>query len=328
MLEVTAERPDENGEVAVDVRERGGVLHADLRMGANVASAKALQANEGLSCPGFKLHGAGFIVTPERARELGLGTVAGLENHIRAYRNGRDLTDKPRDVMVIDLFGLEADEVRARFPAVYQHVLERVKPERDANQRATYRDNWWIFGEPRRAFRPALADLPRYIATVETAKHRSFQFLDAQIAPDNKLICIALDDAFSLGVLSSTVHMRWALASGGWLGVGNDPVYVKTRCFDPFPFPAASEPQQARIRDLAEQLDAHRKRQQAAHPDLTLTGMYNVLEKLRSGEPLSAKERSIHEQGLVSVLRQLHDELDLAVLDAYGWSDSPRSFPA
>ncbi len=29
----------------------------------------------------------------------------------------------------------------------------------------------------------------------------------------------------------------------------------------------------------------------------------------------------MHEQGLVSVLRQLHDELDAAVLDAYGWSD-------
>jgi hypothetical protein len=104
-------------------------------------------------------------------------------------------------------------------------------------------------------------------------------------------------------------------------------VYNKTRCFDPFPFPAASEAQQARIRDLAEQLDAHRKRQQAAHPDLTLTGMYNVLEKLRDGEPLSAKERSIHEQGLVSVLRQLHDELDLAVLDAYGWSDLAAQLP-
>lgn len=49
--------------------------------------------------------------------------------------------------------------------------------------------------------------------------------------------------------------------------------------------------------------------------------MYNVLETLRSGEPLSAKERTIHEQGLVSVLRQIHDELDAAVLDAYGWSD-------
>ena len=50
-----------------------------------------------------------------------------------------------------------------------------------------------------------------------------------------------------------------------------------------------------------------------------MTGMYNVLEKLRSGEPLNDKEKTIHEQGLVSVLKQLHDELDAAVFDAYGW---------
>ena len=71
------------------------------------------------------------------------------------------------------------------------------------------------------------------------------------------------------------------------------------------------------IRELGEALDTHRKRQQATHPGLTPTAMYNVLEKLRDGETLSANERTIHEQGLVSVLRQLHDELDLAVLDAY-----------
>ena len=66
-------------------------------------------------------------------------------------------------------------------------------------------------------------------------------------------------------------------------------------------------------------MDSHRKRQQAQHPKLTLTDMYNVLEKLRSGEPLSVAEKVVHEQGLVSVLRQLHDELDAAVFDAYGW---------
>ena len=42
--------------------------------------------------------------------------------------------------------------------------------------------------------------------------------------------------------------------------------------------------------------------------------MYNVLEKLRSGAKLSAKEQKIHEQGLVSVLKQIHDDLDAAVL--------------
>ena len=78
-----------------------------------------------------------------------------------------------------------------------------------------------------------------------------------------------------------------------------------------------------RIRTLAEQLDAHRKRQQEAHPGLTLTNIYNVLEKLKAGEELSDKERAVHEHGLVSVLKQLHDELDLAVLDAYGWSGLP-----
>src|ERR1035438_671291 len=87
--------------------------------------------------------------------------------------------------MVIDLFGLSADEVRERFPGVYQHVADHVKPERDQNNRPSYRDKWWIFGEARANFRPALKDLRRYIATVETSKHRFFVFLNASVLPDN-----------------------------------------------------------------------------------------------------------------------------------------------
>ncbi len=52
-----------------------------------------------------------------------------------------------------------------------------------------------------------------------------------------------------------------------------------------------------------------------------MTGMYNVLEKLRAGEALSDKEKLVHAQGLVSVLGELHDELDCAVFAAYGWDD-------
>lgn len=141
------------------------------------------------------------------------------------------------------------------------------------------------------------------------------------MAPDNMLVVIATNEPSKLGVLSSRIHCTWALAAGGRLGVGNDPRYNKTRCFETFPFPDATPEQQAKVCDLAERLDAHRKRQQAQHPELTLTGMYNVMEKLRSEEPLTAKEKPIHEQGLVSVLRELHDELDRAVFAAYGWDD-------
>jgi len=268
LLSVETETEGGDDSVEVTLREKLGRINADLTVGADVARCATIKANTKLSSRGFCLFGAGFIVTPDEAAALGLGTAPGLDAHIRPYRNGRDLTGKPRGVMVIDLFGLSADEVRQRYPAVYQWVLERVKPERDAKGHskdgAAYARLWWLFGKPRQELRPALAGLPCYIATVETAKHRAFQFLDASIAPDNKLIAIASDDAFHLGVLSSIPHGTWASTAGSRLGVGNDPVYVKTICFEKFPFPDASPEQQTHIRALAEELDTHRKRQQQA----------------------------------------------------------------
>jgi hypothetical protein len=224
---------------------------------------------------------------------------------------------------LIDLYGVDPDTARIKWPATYQWILERVKPERDQNNRPRLRDQWWLFGEVRKTLRAAMNGLPRYIATVETAKHRVFQFLDGNIAPDHMLIAIATNDAAWLGVLSSQVHVQWALSSGGTLE--DRPRYNKSVCFETFPFPSddtgLTPELSERIRQLAEQVDAHRKTQQAAHPDLTLTGMYNVLDKLRSGEAFNGKDKTIHEQGLVSVLRTLHDDLDAAVLAAYGWGD-------
>jgi len=73
------------------------------------------------------------------------------------------------------------------------------------------------------------------------------------------------------------------------------------------------------LRNLGEQLDAHRKAQQKAHLKLTLTAMYNVLEKLRAGDRIEGRDREIYDQGLVGILRDLHDQIDAAVADAYGW---------
>jgi hypothetical protein len=300
-----------------DVR---GKINSDLTVGVDVTKAQPLLANEGLSSLGMKLHGAGFIVTPDVAQHLGLGRRPGLENHIRDYRNGRDLTARPRRVMVIDLFGLEVEQVWRSFPEVYQHIATTVKTERDRNNRESYKQNWWIFGEPRQELRPALDQLSRYIATVETAKHRVFQFLDFSILPDNTLVAIALDGAFALGVLSSCIHALWSLAQGGTLE--DRPRYTKSKCFDPFPFPAADDLQKHRIRTIAEDLDAHRKHVLAEHPHLTLTGLYNVLEKLRAGtvpDALAADERRIFDDGLVLILKEYHDRLDAAVAAAYRW---------
>jgi hypothetical protein len=295
-----------------------GEVHADLRIGADVASAKTLAANSGISSAGFKLHGAGFIVTEEQAAEL-IDMEVNSKQLIKPYRNGRDLADKPRGVFVIDAFGFSVESLREYHPALYQHLAERVKPERDQNTRAVYRDNWWLFGEPRKELRRYLMGLACFIATVETTKHRIFQFMDAKIAPDNMLVVIAHDQPATLGVLSSRVHALWALAAGGTLE--DRPRYNKTRCFETFPFPALTDAQARTIGALAEKIDAHRKKQQAAYPDVTLTGLYNVLEKQRRHTPLNAKEKTLHAHGLAAVLNELHNELDAAVLEAYGWQD-------
>ena len=137
------------------------------------------------------------------------------------------------------------------------------------------------------------------------------------------LIAIATDDAANLGILSSRIHVVWALRAGGWLGVDNDPRYSKSRCFDPFPFPDANNIQKQKIRVIAEELDAHRKRVLAEHPHLTLTGLYNVLEMLRVGigpDDLDEHDRKIFDDGLVLIMKELHDKIDVAVAEAYGWS--------
>ena len=326
LLQVIKETTNESRETRdVQLSQRSGKIFANLAVGANVAGSEKLLANTHISHEGVKLHGKGFIVTIDEAQTLGLGRTPGAEQIIRPFRNGRDLTGKPRGDFVIDLFGLEADRVREIYPDVYQWMLERVKPERDAKSHtadgAGYAKRWWQFGKPRQELRKALVGLPCYIATVKTAKHRIFQFLGPEILPESKLIAIAHFDPVCLGVLSSRLHVLWATAAGSALGVGNDPTYVKTKSFEAFPFPILSDEHSQRLGELSARIDAHRKGQQIAYPSLTLTEMYNVMEKLRAGEELTDNDQTVNQRGLITTLLADHDELDRITFSAYGWSD-------
>jgi hypothetical protein len=227
------------------------------------------------------------------------------------------LVQRPRGLFAIDCDGLDEAGVLNSAPDEYQVLLTKVKPVRAHNPRAFKRERWWIFGENQPGMRLAVKGLARYIATTETAVHRVFQFVGSDTVAEGTVAVIAVGDALHLGVLSSRIHVAWSLASGGTLE--DRPRYNKTKCFDPFPFPCPNDLQARRIRTVAEQIDAHRQSRQQAHPSLTMTGMYNALASLRTGQPLSDKDKALHDAGLVSILRQLHDELDAAVFDAYGW---------
>ena len=306
-----------------------GRINSDITIGADVTVTESLLANAGLSSNGVLLAGRGFVLSQGEAEHLGLGSREGIERVIRPYINGRELQYGWSGKLVIDTFGLAQDDLRRKFPAVYQHLASTVKIERDiVASKTTVRDahnyaaKWWLFAKVRRDFRAAVADIDRYIGTTETTKHRIFQFIESRFVHDHMVIGIASDDAWILGVLSSRFHTKWAQRSGGWLGVGNDSRYSKSKVFDPFPFPDANAIQKQTIRVFAEELDAHRKRVLAEHEHLTLTGLYNVLEELRKGTSpgdLDEKGRRTFDDGLVLIMKELHDKLDVAVAEAYGW---------
>jgi len=205
-MTVTAKSPESAALVRVD--EAGAIigekhldrLNADLTGHADIAttSGTPLMANAGLCSPGFKLHGAGFIVSNEEAEHL-IRLDPRHSRYVRRYLNGRDLASRPRGVRVID-FGLLEEREARDLPVLYGLIRDRVKPERDANSRAAYRNYWWRFGEPRGELRSALAGLTSYIVTVETSRHRYFTALAAEIAPDNKLISFVLDGDFHVGL--------------------------------------------------------------------------------------------------------------------------------
>ena len=129
-LEVVGEAGLDTDTPEISLRRRHGKINADLTVGVDVTSAPRLKANEALCHDGVKLHGGGFLVPQSEAEHLGLEWRAGLEKHLRPYRNGRDLIGQPRGLWAIDFWGLNQDEVRQQFPEAYEYLIGSVREPR------------------------------------------------------------------------------------------------------------------------------------------------------------------------------------------------------
>ncbi len=105
VLTVTQEQPGEHGEVAVTLAGTHRPHPCRPEHGRRRGRRRKPSGRSGHFIAGGKLLGAGFIVTPTRQ------PIALPGPCLRPYRNGRDLTDKPRGVLVIDAFGLSAERV-------------------------------------------------------------------------------------------------------------------------------------------------------------------------------------------------------------------------
>jgi hypothetical protein len=185
LLEVTGEEPQPDGSEKVSFKSQHGKISADLTTGADVSNQSFLEANAPFCCcPGVSIHRRQVSSSRQRKKTWTRKSSKGLEKIIRPYRNGKDITHDHRAAsFAIDLFGLTVDASRDKYPEVYQQVLTRVKPERDA--KCPTFGIVKIVVDLRRSHAGISSGAggfeTRYIATTETSKHRFISvFLDAK----------------------------------------------------------------------------------------------------------------------------------------------------
>ena len=221
-------------------------IHADLTAveGLNLTQARHQSSNTDSTYFGLCLAGD-FRVTGEVARNwLTLPNPNGRPNSdvVRPIYNGSDVTGRWADRWVVDFGPHMTEGEAALYEAPFNHVQQNVKDIRLANKEKSRAEFWWRLGRSRPELRSKLREVSRFIATVETAKHRVFVWFPVAVAPEHKLVVIPSQSEVVFGMLSSRFHVVWAVRVGGRLGVGNDPVYTTSVCFDKFPFPAGLTP--------------------------------------------------------------------------------------
>jgi type II restriction/modification system DNA methylase subunit YeeA len=286
-------------------------INANLTSRVDVTQAKPLAENQGVSFIGIQKGGA-FEIPGQLARSwLKSPNPNGKKNSdvLKPYLNGMDIAGRHSDTWIIDFNQMDLEEAR-NYVIPFAYVEETVRPERLKNKDKASSTYWWLHQRTRPDMRSEVSKVSHYIVTPRVAKHRLWVYVPASTLPDSRLVVIARSDHFTFGILHSSVHEIWSLATGGWHGVGNDPQYNAISSFETFPFPNASAKQRVEVEKWAKYLGDLRSQILEENASLTITKLYNQLEDLR--EKCDSKHPAYP-------LLVAHKNLDQAVHAAYGW---------
>lgn len=291
--------------------------------------------------------GDGFLLTHNEAAKLVAQSRKSAEV-ISYLINGQELNNKPDQSPGRSIINFRdwSEEKSRSYREPFSIVESLVKPERLKNNRAIYREKWWIYGEARPKLVRKLAFNTRCFVTARVTKHFNFSASSTDRVFTNNLFVFTTERWDHYSVVQSTIHEVWARKYS--MSLKQDLQYSPSECFGTFPFPAKQWHQPNP--DLAakgERYHEHR-RDLMLRLWLGLTDIYNLFhapdldarltklftkrgttadwmisEKVTSelfGIAGTLNQEQAH--GGILGLRALHRELDQAVLAAYSWHET------
>jgi hypothetical protein len=204
-------------------------------------------------------------------------------------------------------FGERSEEdCRHRWPDLMAIVEAKVKPERMAQKDQGAKERWWQFIRPRPELHAAIAGRSRVIvAGSQASTQYALAFLPRGIVYSSNLSVLAVDTYAAFAGLQSRAHEAWARF---FMSTLEDRLaYTPTTCFEPYPFVDNWE----------------------THPVLEAAGKayyeFRAAFMVQNNEGLTKAYNRFHDpderSNAIGELRRLHDAMDRAVLDAYGWAD-------
>ena len=272
-----------------------------------------LSANAGRCFTGSKVYGQGFVLSPEERAEIVLRNPAN-ENLIFPYIGGEEINtiaDQSPRRHVIN-FGSRTLTEAAAWPDLLEIAREKVKPTRDRIPSSTGpgghgKKYWWQFVSRCDSLYDALHGIRRCLVGSRVTKHLVVAWQPVGRVFSEATNVFIYDRCSHFAVLSCRIHEVWARLLSS--SMRTDLRYAGSDCFETFPFPpkAAFEPNSP-LNDIGKRLNEARARFMV-DTNQGLTTTYNLL-----------KDSTVHDPRIVE-LRDLHVEMDRAVLAAYGWSD-------
>lgn len=264
--------------------------------------------NLGIAFEGCKPSGAGFVITAEEAADW-IGLDARNKRVLFPYFNGDDL-NSPSDVStsrwIIDFNDRSESEARI-FEEPYMHALASVKTQREKGSAGMREAPWWLFERSRPAMRKAISGFDEVLAMTKHSITLMPRRAPTSNLFGNGLVVFATDTFADQAVLSSSPHQLWAIKYGS--GLRKDPRYTASDVFETFPRPEST----VLLSEIGETLETERQRIMLRR-DLGLTKLYNLVNAAGISD---SADRD------VARLREIHVEVDQAVMAAYGWDDIP-----